>query len=219
MNAARAEILDRVRRALADVPDEERPEDVHVPRAYLEREPEATLERFVERVADYGSVVDVVGDEEIASAVARALRTFGVTAVVVPADLPRAWIPDEVEAVAESGLEPLDLDRIGAALTGCALGIAETGTVVFDAGRRQGRRALTLVPDVHVCVIEAAQVVDGVPTALRRLGADLRRSGRPWTFVSGPSATADIEFARVEGVHGPRRFALIVVRSPDAFTS
>ncbi len=213
MNGAREEILARVRRGLADVPREERPEDVRVPRDYLEREPEAALDRFVERVADYGSVVDVVREDGIAPAVEAVCRRFGVTAVVVPADLPPAWIPREVEPIPEAGLEVRDLDRIGAALTGCALGIAETGTVVLDAGARQGRRALTLVPDVHLCVIEEKQVVDGVPAALRRLSVELRRSRRPLTFVSGPSATSDIELARVEGVHGPRNFGLIVVRA------
>ena len=116
-----------------------------------------------------------------------------------------------VETITDAQLAPRELDRIGAALTGCALGIAETGTVVLDAGPTQGRRALTLVPDVHVCVILEDQVVDGVPAAMRRLAPALRER-RPLTFVSGPSATSDIELARVEGVHGPRRFGLAVVR-------
>ena len=103
------------------------------------------------------------------------------------------------------------LDEVGAAVTGCALAIAETGTLVFDAGARQGRRALTLVPDLHLCVVEATQVVDGVPAAMRRLAPDLRGERRPVTFVSGPSATSDIELSRVEGVHGPRRLELVVV--------
>ena len=213
MSEARAEILERVRRGIADVPREERPEDVPIPRGYLEQEPAAGVERFVDRVADYGSRVDVVREDGVAAAVEAAARAFGVTSLVVPADLPRAWIPRDVEPIVEAGLEARALDRIGAALTGCALGIAETGTVVFDAGARQGRRSLTLVPDVHLCVIEEEQVVDGVPAALRRLSTELRRSRRPLTFVSGPSATSDIELARVEGVHGPRRFGLIVVRA------
>jgi L-lactate dehydrogenase complex protein LldG len=212
VSQAREEVLSRVRRALADVPREEQPEAVTVPRDYLEREPAAGVERFVERVADYGSFVEVVREEGVSHTVEAICRTFGVTAVVVPADLPPAWIPRGIDAIPETGLEVRDLDRVGAALTGCALGIAETGTVVFDAGAKQGRRALTLVPDVHVCVIGEEQVVDGVPAALRRLSRDVRGRRRPLTFVSGPSATSDIEFTRVEGVHGPRRFGLIVVR-------
>jgi L-lactate dehydrogenase complex protein LldG len=214
VSAARDEILARVRRALADVPRDERPEDVEVARRYLEHEAEGTLERFVERVADYGATVRVVAVHEAAGAVADACRGYGVEEVAVPAELPPEWLPDDIEAVIDEGLAASDLDRIGAAVTGCALAIAETGTLVFDAGPRQGRRALTLVPDVHVCIVEEAQVVDGVPAAMRRLATGLRSTRGPVTFVSGPSATSDIELSRVEGVHGPRRLQLVVLRSP-----
>jgi L-lactate dehydrogenase complex protein LldG len=213
LSDARDEILARVRRGLADVPSDERPEDVDVPREYGIREPDGTLDRFVERVADYGTFVRVVGGESIATAVGEACRTFGVRSLVVPPDVPSVWIPAGVSPIPENGLSVRDLDSIGATLTGCALGIAETGTIVLDAGARQGRRALTLVPDVHVCVVDEQQIVDGVPAALRRLAGNLRRTRRPLTFVSGPSATSDIELARVEGVHGPRRFAAVVHRS------
>ena len=213
MSDAREQILQRIRQGLADVPGNERPEDVAVPRAYLEHEPDAGLDRFVERVADYGAVVHVVEADGIAAAVETTCREFGVARVVVPEDLPPAWIPSQLDSIPDVGLEVGDLDRIGAALTGCALGIAETGTIVLDAGTAQGRRALSLVPDVHVCVIDEDQVVDGVPAALRRLSTELRESRRPLTFISGPSATSDIELSRVEGVHGPRRFGLIV-RAP-----
>jgi L-lactate dehydrogenase complex protein LldG len=212
LSGARDEILARVRRGLADVPNTERPDDVPVPRDYLVREHAGTLDRFIERVADYGTLVHVVSVDGIADAVGEACRAFGVQAIVVPADLPTAWVPGDVSRIPEAGLGVRDLDSIGAALTGCALGIAETGTVVLDAGARQGRRALTLVPDVHICVIEERQIVDGVPAALRRLAGELRRARRPLTLVSGPSATSDIELARVEGVHGPRRFGVILVR-------
>jgi len=127
-------------------------------------------------------------------------------------DLPSEWIPPNAEVIVDDGISPRELDRIEAAVTGCSLGIAETGTVVLDAGAAQGRRLLTLVPDVHICVIREEQVVDGVPAAMRRLGAELRTSHPPLTFVSGPSATSDIELSRVEGVHGPRRFALVMAR-------
>ena len=133
--------------------------------------------------------------------------------MVVPADLPAYWLPEGVEAVADVDLDIHALDQVGAAVTGCALAIAETGTIVLDAGERQGRRALTLVPDIHLCVVEEAQVVDGVPAAIRRLADTMRAERRPVTFVSGPSATSDIELSRVEGVHGPRRLELIVIRA------
>jgi L-lactate dehydrogenase complex protein LldG len=106
-------------------------------------------------------------------------------------------------------LVPADLDGLDAALTGCALGIAETGTIVLDGAPLSGRRALTLVPDHHVCVVRAEQVVASVPDAVAAL-AEAAGEGRPITFVSGPSATSDIELERVEGVHGPRKLDLIV---------
>jgi L-lactate dehydrogenase complex protein LldG len=211
VSAARDEILARVRRALADVPRDERPEDVAVPRAYAGREPGGTVERFVERVSDYGATVRTTRD--VAAAVGDACRANGVSRIAVPADVPGAWLPAGVEAVEDAALEVGELDRIGAALTGCALAIAETGTIVLDAGPRQGRRILTLVPDLHVCVLEAAQVVDGVPAALRLLADRMRTSRRPLTFVSGPSATSDIELSRVEGVHGPRRLEVVIAES------
>jgi L-lactate dehydrogenase complex protein LldG len=212
VSAARDEILRRVRGALADVPDDERPEDVPVARAYREHEPDGTLDRFVERVTDYGANVRVVAPDAIAAAVDDACRDHGVGRVAVPPDLPSAWIPGDLETVPDERLDAGELDAIGAALTGCALAIAETGTIVLDGGPHQGRRALTLVPDVHICVVAEEQVVDGVPAALRRLAGGLRAERRPVTFVSGPSATSDIELSRVEGVHGPRRFSLIVAR-------
>ena len=216
MSAAREEILARVRRALAVVPETESPDDVPVPRGYLEREPggpDATLDRFVERVADYRAGVRVVEPAAIAEAAADACREHDVRRLVVPDGLPAEWLPDGVEAVPDTALTAEELDAVDGVVTGCALAIAETGTLVLDAGPRQGRRALTLVPDVHVCVVERDQVVDGVPAALRRLSPGLRTTRRPLTFVSGPSATSDIELSRVEGVHGPRRLEVIVVTS------
>lgn len=213
MSGARDVILESVRHALRDVPDSERPEDVVVPRDYRDREPEGTLERFVDRVADYGATVRVVGAEELTGAVRKACRARGVETLALPADVPQAWVPPGIEAIVDSELDAAELDRIGAALTGCALAIADTGTIVLDGGPRQGRRALTLLPDVHICVVEENQVVEGVPAALRRLSAGLRAAARPVTFVSGPSATSDIELSRVEGVHGPRRFELVVIRA------
>jgi L-lactate dehydrogenase complex protein LldG len=127
--------------------------------------------------------------------------------------LPADWLPSGLEAVVDEGIAVHDLDRIPGAVTGCALAIAETGTIVLDCGHRQGRRALTLVPDFHLCVVEETQVLDGVPAAIRRLAEGLRGERRPVTFVSGPSATSDIELSRVEGVHGPRRLEVVLVRA------
>lgn len=213
MSAARDEILARIRRALADVPPAEGPEDVAVARAYFEREPDGVVERFLERVADYGAGVRIAAAGEVAAAVAEACRAAGVSRLAAPPDLPAEWLPEGVDAVLDAGLEVHELDALDGAITGCALAIAETGTIVLDAGERQGRRALTLVPDFHLCVVEEAQVVGGVPEAIRLLAGTLRGARRPVTLVSGPSATSDIELSRVEGVHGPRRLELVLVRS------
>ena len=210
MSSARDEILGRIRTALSDVPREERPEQVDVPRAYRETEPEGALDRFVERLRDYGASVRRVTADGVAAAVTDACRDRGVERLVIPDGFPPAWRPAGVAVVVDDGLSPRELDAIGAAATTSALGIAETGTIVLDGGEGQGRRLLSLVPDVHVCVVRGEAVVDGVPAALRTLAAGLRGGARPVTFVSGPSATSDIELARVEGVHGPRQLEVIL---------
>jgi L-lactate dehydrogenase complex protein LldG len=212
VSAARDEILARIRRALDDVPGRERPEDVVVPRGYRENEPEGTVDRFVERVEDYGAGARIVARRDLTFTVGDLCRANGIARVVIPSDLPPSWLPEDVESIADVGLGVRELDAIDGTITGCALAIAETGTIVLDSGARQGRRALTLVPDFHLCVVEESQVVDGVPAALRRLADNLRGPRRPVTFVSGPSATSDIELSRVEGVHGPRRLEVVLVR-------
>jgi L-lactate dehydrogenase complex protein LldG len=118
---------------------------------------------------------------------------------------------EDVELVVDDPpLSAAELDAVDGVLTGCALGIAETGTIVLDGGARSGRRVLTLVPDYHLCVVEAASIVAGVPDAVAALAA-AAAEGRPITLVSGPSATSDIELDRVEGVHGPRTLDVLVV--------
>jgi L-lactate dehydrogenase complex protein LldG len=208
---ARDEILARVSTALGDVPESERPEDVDVPRAYVRHESGDIVERFVERVSDYKTIVRRLRSEEIATFVEEWCRNEDLDKIGVPGDLPAAWIPDAIEAVRAEGLGARDLDALDAALTGCALAIAETGTIVLDTGVRQGARALTLVPDAHLCVVEESQIVGGVPEAMTRIAETIRRLSRPITFVSGPSATSDIELNRVEGVHGPRTLVVLIV--------
>jgi L-lactate dehydrogenase complex protein LldG len=112
--------------------------------------------------------------------------------------------------VEDASLSVPELDALDGALTGCAIGIAEVGAFVLDGGPGQGRRALSLVPDLHICVVREDQVVGLVPEAVRKLEESVR-AGRPLTFVAGPSATSDIELDRVEGVHGPRTLHVVVV--------
>jgi L-lactate dehydrogenase complex protein LldG len=205
--AAREEVLGRIRAALVDVPADE---DVEVPRGYRRArpQPEGTVERFCERVADYRATVEQVSPAGVAAAVAAALRGVGARRVAMPPGLPAEWIVDAgVELVVDTPpLSVADLDAVDAVVTGSVVGIAETGTIVLESGELCGRRALSLVPDVHVCVVQDADVVDDVPAAVARL-----RPGRPLTWISGPSATSDIELDRVEGVHGPRTLHVLVV--------
>ena len=131
--------------------------------------------------------------------------------LVAPPDLPPGWAPPGVELLRDGGLTNEQLDAADGVLTGCALAVAQTGTIVLDGGAAQGRRALTLLPDYHLCVVQAGQIVGLLPEAVARLGA-AARAGRPLTLISGPSATSDIELNRVEGVHGPRTLEVLIVR-------
>ena len=142
------------------------------------------------------------------------LRDRGVERLVVPPLLPEGWIPDGIETLSDATrlrLTDEELDASDGTLTGCALGIAQTGTIVLDAGSAQGRRALTLLPDYHLCVVREEQIVGLVPEAFARLEATVKNEGRAITFISGPSATSDIELNRVEGVHGPRTLEVLIV--------
>jgi L-lactate dehydrogenase complex protein LldG len=167
-----------------------------------------TLERggrialFRGRLEDYCARVVETPRSEVAAAIAR--EVAGLT-VVVPPGLPEAWRPPSV--VVDSALTVAELDAVDGALTGCTLAIAQTGTLVLTGGAAEGRRALTLVPDLHVCVVLAEQVVETVPEAFDALRGHERD---PITFISGPSATSDIELTRVEGVHGPRTLVVIL---------
>jgi L-lactate dehydrogenase complex protein LldG len=207
----RDQILARIGGALADVSADELPDDVPVDRGYRRSEPGDPVERFVTRVSEYRADVRRVRGADLAAAIGAACRERRIGRLAVPSDLPPDWIPDGVDTVSADRLAPRELDALDAALTGCALGVAETGTIVLDAGPRQGQRALTLVPDHHLCVIEETQIVGGVPEAFARIAATVRESRNPITLVSGPSATSDIELERVEGVHGPRDLVVFVV--------
>ncbi|MFI6512111.1 lactate utilization protein C [Streptosporangium sp. NPDC050855] len=164
------------------------------------------VERFAERVADYRAVVHVVDEGEAAATIAAALARRGAARVVVPDGLPPEWAPAD-PVTDDPPLSAAELDEVDGVLTGCAVAIAETGTIVLDTGPGQGRRVLTLVPDYHLCVVRAGQIAAGVPEAVGRLDPS-----RPLTWISGPSATSDIELDRVEGVHGPRTLEVVVIR-------
>lgn len=202
-DTARNEVLDRIRSALG------RPRPtVEVPRDYRRADDRVTsLDLFVERLEDYRAVVHRMAAADVAATLHRAAPGH----VVVPEGFPTKWL-DALSVVRDVELSSAELDRLDGVVTTCTVAIAETGTIILDAGPGQGRRALTLVPDHHIVVVLAEQVVATVPQALTRL--DPRR---PQTWISGPSATSDIELQRVEGVHGPRRLeVLLVVGRPQA---
>jgi len=207
MSAAREQVLARVRAALGEAPAPVPP----VARRYRRRGPAgaAALDLLRGRVADHGASVHRCRAAELEERLAARCAAQGVGRLALAAGAP--WRPEGVELLLDRPPIPAaQLDRLDGALTGCALAIAETGTLVLDGSPACGRRALTLVPDLHLCVLAAADVLGSVPEAIAALGP-LAAAGRPLTFVSGPSATSDIELERVEGVHGPRRLELFLV--------
>ncbi|MGW0452891.1 LutC/YkgG family protein [Gordonia sputi] len=211
MTAAREEIIGRVRAALADVPaDDVTPVD------WVYGRPSSTgdlglVDRFAERVADYKAVVERVNSAHLSDHVNALLENVDgpIIADAVVRDLlsgvDPVWLSDD-------DLSPTELDAASAVITTAAVGIANTGTIVLDHGAGQGRRAVSLVPDVHLCLIRTDQIVSDVPEAVARL-IEQGSATRPQTWISGPSATSDIELDRVEGVHGPRTLHVIIVEA------
>jgi L-lactate dehydrogenase complex protein LldG len=211
VTSARDDVLSRIRRALADAPA-----PGAVPREYRTVGDAApgsatVIERFVDRLVDYKATVHRTPAADLATKLGDVLGD--ATSVVVPAGLPDDWrsacrTSDRTVTVdgEPAVLTAKELDAIATVVTACRVAIAETGTIVLDAAPDQGRRALSLVPDRHVIVVFATQVVATVPESLTRL-----EPTAPLTFISGPSATSDIEFKRVEGVHGPRTLDVILV--------
>jgi len=212
---ARRELLARVAAATEGVRDDD-PAAAHaaLPRAYRRTGtagPAALASLLEERLVDYGVDVVRTRTRDLAAAIASELRRRRARRVAMPDDLPATWTREATGVERLPGDASADeLDDADAVVTGCALAVAETGSLVLDGGAAQGRRALTLVPDVHLCVVAASQVVELVPEALERLEA-AAAAGAPVTWISGPSATSDIELSRVAGVHGPRTLGVLLV--------
>jgi L-lactate dehydrogenase complex protein LldG len=213
--SAREEILSRVRSALVDVTQPDPALDVPIEWEY--GRPTAmpdVLVRFVEMCEDYKATVVRCSAADVADRINGLLSAAGVRSVVLPSGVEQAWRQAiEASGIAvhddEPSLSRAELDAIDGVVTAAAVGIAETGTIVLDHASDQGRRALTLVPDTHLVVVRADQVVSDVPEAVVRL-AEAVTEGAPLTWISGPSATSDIELSRVEGVHGPRNLLVIL---------
>ena len=202
---ARDVILARIRSVAVPPPGD-------IPRDYLTAlGPEIDIvERFAERVADYRANVHRATTDSLGAIVASALASRGVRSLAVPAELPPEWLAALGPGVEQRSDDPplthVQLDAIDAVITGCASAIAETGTIILEGGPGQGRRALSLLPDCHVCVVRTDQIVGDIAEALARL-----EPRHPLTWISGPSATSDIELDRVEGVHGPRNLDVVIV--------
>jgi L-lactate dehydrogenase complex protein LldG len=215
-NGARAEILARIRQALTDVPPDDTPDTTPITRNYLHQHatltPEQATELLAENLTDYRAHVHRSTAGELPATIAKLLADRGSTSAAIPGELPITWLtaldPHAVTLIPDApDLTPRQLDEVNSVISACAIAIAETGTIVLDTGPGQGRRMLTLIPDHHICVVRVPdQVVNSVPQALERLDP-----ARPLTWISGPSATSDIELDRVEGVHGPRTLDVILV--------
>lgn len=212
-SVARAEILRRIRVAkggtsTADVAEAGWNAVAREYKRTATLESEELLELLEDRLRDYDAHVVRVGHADVAAAVAKMLAARGKRRMVVPAGLAAEWLPAGFEFVTDDGMSSMALDAFDGVMTGSTVAIALTGTVILQNVPGQGRRAVTLVPDYHLCVVNAADVVETVPQAMERLRGT---AGLTTTFFSGPSATADIEMTRIKGVHGPRHLDVILI--------
>jgi L-lactate dehydrogenase complex protein LldG len=207
MNNAKAAILQRIERALG--PQTAPPPQV--PRHYRQQTGHHDLlELFIERVSDYRATVVVTAAEALPALLAQIITEHGIDCLAIPHDLPLAWRVAPQHLLDHPNLSIAALEQAQAVLTACAGAVAETGTIVLDHSQAQGRRVLTLLPDIHICVVQQSQIVDNLPALTGTLVASVANKC-PLTFISGPSATSDIELSRVEGVHGPRTLIVVVV--------
>jgi L-lactate dehydrogenase complex protein LldG len=210
VTTSREAILGRIRPAATQVQDAGRDYSA-VPRSYITSggtDKDARLRLFVERLHEYDARIYNASPDAIADTISAVLAQRGKQRLAIPAGLPARWLPAGFEFVPADRLSAPELDRFDGVVTGCTLGIALTGSLVLQNAAAQGPRALSLVPDYHLCVVFADQVVGTVPEAFERLAAT---ADLPTTFISGPSATADIEMTRIKGVHGPRFLDVLIV--------
>ena len=209
----RATILGSIRRSLgASVPDADiAAEYAAIPRTYLQSsdlDQHAVSELFADRLREYDAGVYLASRLTLSGVIAEILMARGKTGLAIPAGVPAGWLPRGFAFEVADLYDAFQLDGVQGILTGCTVAIAETGSIVLQNGPAQGPRILSLVPDYHLCLVFAGQIVATVPEAFDRLA---ETSALPTTFISGPSATADIEMTRIKGVHGPRFLDVIVV--------
>jgi L-lactate dehydrogenase complex protein LldG len=210
MTESRDAILAGIRQALEGARPADTPEPPQQYRRVSDLPQTEILDKFIERLIDYRAGVRRVSQEDLADAVEHVCTVHGARKMVIPPGLPDSWLPSGIDFLRDESLSNSALDEADGVLTGCAVAIAETGTIVLDGSPDQGRRVITLLPDFHLCVLGSSQIVELVPEAFAVLQA-AAIEGRALTFISGGSATSDIELQRVEGVHGPRNLEVLIV--------
>jgi L-lactate dehydrogenase complex protein LldG len=213
VNRAKDEILGRIRRAINDVSTTRTSDYAAITREYQQSgnlDQESRMNLFAEKLNDYDAAVYRCSNVHLPETIARALAPRSKRKLLIPQNLPQEWLPPVFEFVRDNGLSYEAIDQSEGVLTGCAVAIALTGTIVLRHSGGEGGRALTLIPDYHLCVVRADQVVETVPEGIRRVAGFSRV---PITTISGPSATSDIEMTRIKGVHGPRTLDVILVVS------
>lgn len=211
MSGAREEILERVRGAIGT--DSAAPPRIQ--RSYRrtdQRTRDQLVAVFCERAGDYKAEVQRIRPADLRDAISAAASRHDAKRLVIPVGLPNDWRSPELELITDQSLTPRELDKLDGVITACTIAIAETGTIALTAGPHEGRRLLSLVPDLHICVVAGNQIVGTVPEAIAQIGEVVRTDHRPVTLISGPSATSDIELQRIEGVHGPRNLVVLVTQ-------
>jgi L-lactate dehydrogenase complex protein LldG len=211
MNEAREEILARVRKATGGARPDWAELYAAIPRDYAHGSGldfEGKLHLFADRIHDYGGVLHTCGKDEVTETIGEVLRARGKRRIVAPPDYPEGSLPKGFEFVWDRELTYEAIDACDGVITGCTVAIASTGTIVLQDGAYQGRRVLSLVPDYHLCLVGRDQIYETVPEATQVLA---HTGGRVTTYISGPSATSDIEMTRIKGVHGPRMLEVIVI--------
>jgi len=211
VTSGKDEIFGRIRRAGNNASSKRANDYATVAREYQNSgnlDAESRLNVFAERLNEYDVIVYRCSNVHLPENIAQALAARSKRRLLAPKDLPPEWLPQTFEFVRDSGLSYEEIDRSEGVLTGCIVAVALTGTIMLRHSIGEGRRALTLIPDYHLCVVHADQVVETVPEGIRRIGAF---SSVPITTISGPSATSDIEMTRIKGVHGPRAMDVILV--------
>jgi len=219
VSGSREAILGRIRRALGEPAAARSASYDAIPRLYIRSgslDPQARLELFLSRIEHYDGGVHRCDRAGIAETIATVLTARGRRRLVVASGVEPDWLPGQFGWIAEADATPLDLDASDGAVTGCSAAIATTGTILLRHTPADGRRALTLIPDYHLCVVFADQVVETVPEGIARAwpGAASQSGPLLLTTISGPSATADIEMTRIKGVHGPRTLDVVLVAEP-----